>query len=205
MNEQAPIFRNIFGADWDRLSPVFRQHYANRPFSRDEVVVEGMMDVELSWLARLLSPLLRLSGALVPIAGRNIPVTVTFRSEPGKGAFILDREFRFPGRKPYHFRSAMLPAGGSEVIEWMPIGLGWRAAFSSADGQVRLDHRGYALRCFGRAIPIPLEWLFGRGEAWERAIDDTRFAMAMTIRHPLFGMLYGYSGTFRIRETRLDG
>ncbi len=42
-------------------------------------------------------------------------------------------------------------------------------------------------------------------ESMERAIDDTRFAMAMTIRHPLFGMLYGYSGTFRIGETRLDG
>jgi Domain of unknown function (DUF4166) len=205
MSERDPIFRTIFGAGWTQLPPVFRQHYANRPFSHDEVVVEGVMAVQLSRLARLFAPLLRISGALVPIAGRRIPVTVTFRSEPGSAAFVLDREFRFPGRKPYHFRSAMVPVGGDEVIEWMAIGFGWRAAFSYGEGQVRLDHRGYALRCFGRVIPMPLEWLFGRGEAWERAIDDTRFEMEMTIRHRLFGMLYGYNGTFRIGEMRLDG
>ncbi len=205
MSGRASIFRNIFGASWDQLPPVFREHYANRPFSRDVVVVEGVMDVELSGMARLFAPLLRISGALVPIEGREIPVTVTFRSEPDSAAFIFDREFRFPGREPYHFRSAMVPLGGNEVIEWMAIGFGWRAAFSYAEGQVRLDHRGYALRCFGRVIPMPVEWLFGRGEAWERAIDDTRFAMEMTIRHRLFGMLYGYRGTFRIGEMRLDG
>ncbi|MBN8535249.1 MAG: DUF4166 domain-containing protein [Rhizobiales bacterium] len=204
MSEQAPIFRGIFGADWDRLLPVFRQHYANRPFSHDVVVVEGVMDVELSWLARLFAPLMRFSGALVPVAGRDIPVTVTFRSDPDSPSFAFDREFRFPGRKPYHFRSVMLPAGGNEVIEWMAIGFGWRAAFSYGEGQVRLEHRGYALRWFGKAIPIPLEWLLGRGHAWERAIDDTQFAMAMTIRHRFFGQLYGYSGTFCIEETRLD-
>jgi hypothetical protein len=205
MSERHPIFQNIFGAGWDQLSPVFRQHYANRPFSRDVVVVEGVMDVDLSGMARLFAPLLCITGALVPFAGHDIPVTVTFRSEPESSTFHFDREFRFPGCKPYHFRSAMVPVGGHEVIEWMAIGFGWRAAFSYAEGQVRLDHRGYALRCFGKVIPMPVEWLFGRGEAWERAIDDTRFAMEMTIRHRFFGRLYGYSGTFRIVETRLDG
>ncbi len=69
----------------------------------------------------LLAPLLKLSGALVPIAGRNIPVTVTFRSNPADNGFTLDRSFRFPAREPYHFRSTMVPIGGNEVIEWMPV------------------------------------------------------------------------------------
>jgi Domain of unknown function (DUF4166) len=205
MSELAPIFSSIFGASWSQLPPVFRQHYANRAFSRDEVVVEGVMAVEMSWLARLMVPLLRLSGALVPIAGRDIPVVVTFRSDPESAAFCFDREFRFPGREPYHFRSVMIPVGGNEVIEWMAIGLGWRAAFSLAEGRVRLNHRGYALRLFGKAIPMPLEFLLGRGAAWEWALDDTGFSMEMTIRHRLFGKVYGYSGTFRVKEVRLDG
>lgn len=205
MSERAPIFQGIFGAAWGRLPPVFRHHYANRPFSRDMVVVEGLMDVEMSWLMRLLSPLLRLSGALVPIAGRDIPVTVTFRSDLTSAAFIFDRQFRFPGRAPYHFRSVMVPAGGNEVIEWMPIGFGWRAAFVFDKGRVWLKHRGYALRLFGRAIPFPLGFLLGRGEAWEEALDKERFAMAMTIRHPLLGKVYGYNGAFTVREVRLDG
>lgn len=205
MSHRPPIFRDIFGKNWDRLPPVMQKHYANRPFSGDRVVVEGTMAVELSWLTRLLAPLLRLSGALVPIAGRDIPVTVTFRSDAASAAFCLDREFRFPGREAYRFRSVMIPMGGDEVIEWMPIGLGWRAAFSWVDEHVRLDHRGYAMRLFGKVLPVPLEFLLGRGEAREQAIDETTFRMSMAIRHRLFGKVYGYSGTFRIKEIRLDG
>ena len=205
MSDHQPIFRNIFGGTWEKLPPVFLQHYANRPYSRDAVIVEGTMEVELSWLTRLLAPVLRLSGALVPIAGRDIPVAVTFRSEAGSEAFCYDREFRFPGRKAYRFRSVMVPMGGNETIEWMSIGFGWRAAFSWADEQVRLEHRGYVLRLFGKVYAVPLEFLFGRGEAQEQAIDDRSFRMAMIIRHRLFGNIYGYSGTFRIKEMQLDG
>jgi Domain of unknown function (DUF4166) len=163
------------------------------------------MAVELSWLTRLLAPLLRLTGALVPIAGRDIPVTVTFRSEADSAAFCFDREFRFAERDAYRFRSVMVPAGNNEVIEWMPMGLGWRAAFSFVNERVRLDHRGYVLQLFGKVVQVPLEFLLGRGEAWEEALDDSSFRMAMIIRHRLFGHVYGYSGTFRITEMRIDG
>ena len=205
MSNYSPIFQSIFGAAWHRLPVVFQKRYANRPFCQDAIVVEGRMAVELSWLTSLLAPLLRLSGALVPIAGLDIPATVTFCSKNDSEALCFDREFRFPGRKAYRFYSEMIPIGSNEVIEWMPAGLGWRAAFYFVDDQVRLEHRGYALRLFGKAMRIPLEFLLGHGEAWEEALDDSAFRMAMTIRHRLFGKIYGYSGTFRIKEVRLDG
>jgi len=106
MSDYPPIFQSIFGAAWDQLPAVFLKHYANRPFCSDVVVIEGTMAVEMSWLTRLCAPLLRLSGALVPIEECDIPVTVTFRSEADSAAFCFDREFRFPDCKPYHFRSA---------------------------------------------------------------------------------------------------
>lgn len=205
MSPKEPIFSRLFGADWSALPPVFHKHYANRPCSRDIVVVEGEMRVDTSWLIRLLGPVLRLSGSLPPFAGEGIPVTVIFRSEPDSHAYGFDREFRFPGREPYRFRSWMVPVGGNEVIEWMRGGLGWRAAYSCRDGEVRLDHRGYAIRLLGRAIPLPLQLLFGRGSASESALDADRFAMRMSLRHPLFGLVYGYSGVFTVREVRLDG
>jgi len=199
-----PIFARIFGASWASLPPALRKHYANRPFTRDVVVVDGRMSVETSWLIWLLGPLLRLSGALVPTAGDDIPVTVTFRSEPGSDAFCLDRAFRFAGRPPYQFRSRMVPAEGNAVIEWMPVGIGWHAGYAFENDQVRLDHRGYVARVFGAHVPLPLHWVLGRGEACEQALDDDTFRMAMSLQHPLFGKVYGYSGTFRIREVRLD-
>jgi hypothetical protein len=205
MAAQEPIFATVFGADWSRLPLVLKTHYANRPFCRDVVVVEGLMRVETSWLMRLLGPILRMAGTLPPHAGENIPVTVTFRSEPDSRLFCLDREFRFPGRPPYRFLSRMEPVAGNEIIEWMRGGLGWRAAYSFASGKVRLDHRGYVLKLAGVVVPLPLEILIGRGEASEEALDDERFNMAMSIGHPLLGQVYGYSGVFTVREVRLDG
>ena len=205
MHEAEPIFARIFGASWASLPPALRKHYANRPFTCDVVVVDGTMNVETSWLIRLLGPVLRLSGALVPMAGHDIPVTVTFRSEPASNAFCLDREFRFAGRPPYRFRSRMVPSEGNAVIEWMPVGIGWHAGYAFDHNEVRLDHRGYVARVFGVHVPLPLHWVLGRGQAREQARDDDTFHMAMSLQHALFGKVYGYSGTFRIREVRLDG
>ncbi len=201
----APIFASIFGASWSDLPPVLHKHYANRPFSHDVVTVEGMMEVAVSPLARILSPLLRVAGALVPYEGENIPVTVHFRSEPDSRAFCFDREFRFPGKPPYHFRSRMEPIGGNEVIEYMGLGIGWRAAYTYGGGKVSLTHKGYVWRIFGIRIPLPLELLLGKGSAEEKALDDTTFRMKMDIVHPWFGEVYRYGGEFKFfnnEETR---
>jgi hypothetical protein len=97
-----------------------------------------------------------------------------------------------------------VPIGGAELIEWMGIGIGWRAVIGHEDGRVMLRHRGYALSFFGRTLPLPLAWIIGRGEAFEEALDARTFRMAMSINHRLFGKVYGYSGTFRIGEVRLE-
>ncbi|MBI1275520.1 DUF4166 domain-containing protein [bacterium] len=199
-----PIFQPIFGESWHKMPPVMHQHYANRPYTRDTVVVEGMMNVHASQLMRLFTPLMKAAGMLVPYQGVQVPTTVTFRSEPDSRAFVFDREFRFPGKIPYHFRSRMLPAGGNEVIEHMSVGIGWRAAYKFKDGKVTLTHRGYVWRVLGYNIPIPLHWLFGQGYAEEEATCGSSFRMHMNIRHPWFGVIYAYSGSFDVKEVKLN-
>lgn len=199
-----PIFEAVFGGAWPHLPAVFKAHYANRPFSTDKVQVDGVMKVELSALAKVLSPLMRLTKALVPQAGDNIPVTVTFSSEPEGEGFHFDRAFRFPGRKAYHFRSRMMAAGDGDIIEWMPSGIGWYARYGFDGEKVTMHHRGYKLRIFGAVLPVPLEWLIGRGHAEERAIDDTQFEMYMDLRHAWFGRIYAYSGTFTVTDMHLS-
>ena len=44
MSEE-PIFKSIFGASWDELPSVMRKHYANRPYSDDITIVDGVLDV----------------------------------------------------------------------------------------------------------------------------------------------------------------
>lgn len=174
------------------------KHYANRGYTSDRVTVDGLMKVETSLLARLLAPLMRLTGALAPYAGENVPVTVHFDSEKESDAFCFDRIFHYPNRKPYHFRSRMLPCGDNEIIEFMPLGIGWHAAYSFDGHKILMKHLGYKFKAFGKTFPLPLEFVLGRGYAEEEAISENEFRMYMDIRHPLFGKVYAYSGEFRI-------
>ena len=199
-----PIFKAIFGADWDRLPIVMKKHYANRPNSSDVVTVKGALTIRLSWFYRLLSPLLKISKTLVPVNGENVPTMVHFRSEPRSNAFCFDRHIHMPGVAPLHFFSRMVPAGGDEMIEHTGIGLAWHCRFRFDGKRVLLEHLGYVTHIFGRRIRLPLEWVLGKGGAWEEAVSDDTFAMYIEIRHFLLGRLYTYSGSFTVVEMALD-
>ena len=197
-NNKQPIFQAIFADSWTRLPAVMHKHYANRPYSNDVVTIEGIMDVTLGRLMRIFAPLFRALTLLAPYAGKNVPVTVHFRSEKNSKAFCFDRAFYFPNQPVYYFRSRMLPIGGNEVVEYMRFGIGWHGIYSYADNKVMLQHKRYVWKIFGIHIPIPLTLLLGKGYAQEHAVSDDTFAMSMQIRHRLWGLVYAYSGTFKV-------
>jgi len=199
-----PIFQPIFGNAWEQLPPVMHKHYANRPYGRDKVTAVGVMKVEMAPFMRLIAPFMKFTGVLVPYVGEDIATTVHFESSEKDESFNFNRIFHFPGKPPYHFRSRMVPAENNEVIEWTAIGIGWNPRFYYDGSKVRMEHRRYVIRLFGKLIPLPLEYLMGRGNAWEEAIDENRFRMMMEMHHPLFGRLYSYSGEFTITEMALD-
>ncbi len=200
MTQHSPLFQSVFGEAWEHLPPVMRKHYDVRPGSNDMVVVEGALDVERSRLARLLSPVLRLYGALMPYSGKQVPVTVRFTSPPGTRHFVFDRVLRFPGHSPYRFHSHMEHRKNDEMVEFMRFGIGWRSRYAWDGQRVRLHHAGYVWRIFGLFIPLPLELLLGRSDAWEEPLSDDSFRMEMAVVHPWFGKTYSYGGTFRVTE-----
>lgn len=59
-----------------------------------------------------------------------------------------------------------------------------------------MQHKGYVLKIIKWNIPLPIELLIGKGHAEEEVIDDNSYRMTMKMSHPLFGMLYTYSGDF---------
>ena len=206
----SPIFADVFADQWEHLPVVMRKHYANRPQSHDRVTVEGHLDVHIHPLMKPFAPVMAWLGLLAPWSGTAVPCTVQFLSQPDGKAFIFDRRFHFPdlssvsGEKSYQFRSELVAKGAHDVIEYMRCGIGWRCAYGFEGGRVVLSHKGYVWRLFGRDIPLPGAGLIvGRGEAFEHATSDDSFAMVMAVRHPLFGRLYGYEGTFTVMEMAL--
>lgn len=195
-SELQPIFKSIFGKEWENLPPVMRTHYAIRPYSEDRVVVEGVLDVEVSIFMRMMS---RLSGMLISRSGKNIPVKVVFRSGIESADFYFDRTFDFPQGKQA-FTSRMAPIGGNELVEYMGLGIGWKMAFSWNGEKILLSHRGYVWRVFGLLLPIPFGLILGKGEAEETPLSETEFEMWTHAKHPLFGNSFAYAGKFKITE-----
>lgn len=196
-----PIFRAIFGEHWDALPPVIKRHYANRPYSTDKVIVEGVLDVTCSSYMKLLRPFYRLLGTIPAVTENQAPVTVHFDSSPNSKAFHFNRIFHFRNRSAYAFRSCMVQVSGNEVIEIMHFGVCWRMQYSWADGKVTLRHKGYALKALGHFIPLPITCILGRGDAEEIAVDDDHFDMNVRITHPLFGEVYSYAGRFEVTQS----
>lgn len=195
-----PIFKTIFGDDWESLPEVFKKHYANYPYSDDAYQVEGHLDVMCRGLYRLLSPVFWLLKGIPPKNDKQAKVTVTFKSDPHSKAFHYNRDFAFSDGKTYQFRSRMLQIEGNQVIELMPFRLGWRLQYFWENNKVILRHNCYVLYIFGKIVPLPLTWLLGAGYAEEKAINDHEFEMFTHITHPIWGKVYGYTGRFKFRE-----
>jgi len=192
-----PIFAAVFGDSWASLPAVLKTHYAIRAHSSDKVVVQGKLDVKVQGWLKLMA---HLTGFLVPYSGKDVPVTVTFKAGPDGKSMEFSRIFRFPGKFPVGFVSTMEVQENGEVVEFMRYGFGWRYACIWTGEHLSLVHCGYAIRVFGKLVPLPLSLLLGKGYAMETAISDESFSMWTHIDHPIFGKTLSYTGEFKVTE-----
>ncbi len=177
---------------------MFQDRYANRPNCHDVCTVEGVLTIHTSWWMTILSPFLRLSGALVPYAAKDIKVIVDIKSNPENDKLEFKRTFYYQTRKPYTFVSTWVPQGGSKVIEFMRWGLGWEMKCHFQDNRVHLDHEAFVWKMGRLSIPFPIHLMLGTPYAYEEAVDDQNFSMYFEIIHPWFGNVFGYKGDFSI-------
>ena len=195
-----PMFKPVFGKDWDNLPPVMKKRYANRPYTDDETVVNGILDVmckpPLLWLA----PLIKLLGQIPAYNAENVPVTVRFQSNKNSKYFHFNRVFNFSNRKSYIFRSRMLQTKDNEIIEVMQFGFFWKMYYAWDGEKVTLNHKGYGIKLFDYFIPLPLTTLMGTSSAEERPVDERRFDTEVKITHPWWGKIYEYKGRFEVEE-----
>ena len=121
--QKKPIFQSIFGESWHNLPSVMHKHYANRPFTKDQVIIEGEMDVKFKGIFKIISLILKLTSILAPIQGQNIPVRVIFKSDENDNSFHLLRHFNYLSEKAYWFNSKIVEQEDGSTIEWLNLGL----------------------------------------------------------------------------------
>lgn len=198
---QKLIAKDIFGNSFQNLPLVLQKRYANRSHCNDKITVHGALNIHTSLWMKLLSPIMRLCGALVPYAANDTRVTVSFESQPDSNTLRFNRTFNYNNRAPYTFTSDWSPQQDGNLIEFMRFGLGWKMKCHYQNKKVHLDHVGFIWKIGKYQIPLPLHLILGTPYAYETAIDDTHFAMYFEIIHPLFGNVFGYQGTFALEQS----
>lgn len=195
---ERPIFADIFAEQWSQLPPVMKAHYANRSYSNDVVSVKGKMTITTYGFGKVLFPLFKLLRVWVPYTGKDIEVEVNFRSDLHSRHFHFERRYKLPNKKEQRFFSKMIQIKGNDVVELMPMRMGWRIRYVYENGKVCLKHNGYVFKFFRWFIPLPLGIFIGRINAVEVPTSHNTFDMQTKVVHPLFGKIYEYGGHFTI-------
>ena len=147
-------------------------------------------------------------GILVPHSARDVATTLVVT--PGHNAHdglfhVWDRTLEFG--KPVRFRTTIIyDSSLRQVVDLVGPGnvlyMVWVAKFHPPS-RFTLDTHSIALRFNGRKIWLPRpvwKFLFGT-VTFSQMVDPERedtVHVDLLITHPLFGRIFGYTGTFRV-------
>ncbi len=171
-----PLYRRMLGEAFDALpEPLRHMHDLRR-----SLVAAGVAQIDRG--TGLLSRLAALAFGF-PSAGRDVPVTVSFRVEQGHETWERD----FAGHR---FESTQEEGRGrfERLLceRFGPFAFG--IALLAEDGRLRLVVRRWNFL----GLPLPL-WLAPRGDAYESA-EDGRFNFYVEIGYRLTGLIVRYRG-----------
>ena len=189
MNPQ-PLMQQGLGPQWNALPPALQTHYRHAPHT-----AVGTLDIEYPGFMQAPLSLLHRLGALLHRRGRAVPTTVEKWMDGHTQHW--KRTISFADGRQIHFSSHWHYGGGNELIEYVNPFLGLSMAVSVDDGRLIYEGRHFVLKLGGLKLPIP-EWLLlGHTSIVETAQGDGLFAMDFRLKHPLFGQIYRYAGTFQ--------
>jgi hypothetical protein len=149
------MFKKILAEQWTSLSPMLQKHYGIQ--SGESFKLTGQLAVKHGKWIKLLMPLIRLTGALVPVEGDNFVVTV--ENKCIGDTFYWHREFHKQG-KTYIFDSKMQQFG-QDIVEFVGLSIGIRMGLKVVNGALVFIDKGYVIKIASKLIPIPLHCFMG--------------------------------------------
>lgn len=188
------MFKELISEQWNLLDPFLQKHFGLE--DGESISLQGEMTVRHGGMIKLLMPLIRLTGALVPIEGEDFMVSVENRRIGD--TFHWHRQFK-KDNQVYTFDSKMVQSG-SNMIEFVGFGLGLRMSLKVKDGGLIFEDKGYVLKLGPVLIPIPLHSLLGRSyiEESQALSGEDDLNMKFIIRHPWFGFSFSYMGNVNL-------
>jgi len=186
------MFKTLLATQWDLLDPAIQQHYGLE--DGETIKMVGQLEVKHGRFIKLMMPLIHLTGALVPIEGKNF--TVTVENKRVGDTLYWHRQFE-KDNKVYQFKSKMQQFD-NDIVEFVGLNIGIRLGISVVDSSLVFEDKGYVFKLGSKLIPIPLRLLMGTSFITEFKTPDSPhdFDMDFIVKHPLFGFGFSYSGYF---------
>lgn len=183
------LMQQVLGDDWSLLPPVLQQHHS--PENRRDT---GVLSVDYPGLMQPYLNLLTVFGALVNRRGSDLPTLVERHAESDRQ--YLCRRLVYADGRARSFNSFWIYAGEHQLIEFVNSLLGLHMRVQVEEGKLVFQGIKFVVKLGSWLLPVP-EWLvLGHTRIVEQAIDDSHFAMDFSLRHPLFGQVFRYSGIF---------
>lgn len=157
---------------------------------------EGHLDISISFIYRLCSPLIRLFKGLAPYPGEKVHVIVSVESLSLNKSVRMHRLFSYAD-KTYEFTSYLISDEHS-IIEMMQNKLGVRLICCKDDNKLNFKHSGYVLHILNQCFNVPLSLIFGTVNAEEAVTATGEMSSNVSINHILFGELLRYTGNFKL-------
>ncbi|MCW8932809.1 MAG: DUF4166 domain-containing protein [Gammaproteobacteria bacterium] len=194
------MFKNILSNQWTALNPILQKHYGIN--EGETIKMQGELAVKHGRFIKLLMPLIRLTGALVPVEGEKFVVSV--ENKRIGNTLYWHRSFK-KNNEEYEFNSKMQQFE-NDIIEFVGLGIGIRMGLQVLDGGLIYEDKGYVFKIGKKIIPIPLNILIGQSVIKEYVCNNNPndFNMKFVVTHPWFGFAFSYSGYFNCVCDRID-
>lgn len=190
------MFKTILSEQWESLSPAVQQHYGIQ--DGEEISMQGKLAVKHGRFIKIIMPLIRLTGALVPVEGEDFDVSV--ENKRIGNSFYWHRRFH-KNNKVYEFKSKMQPYK-NDIIEFVGLGIGIRLGLKVIEGGLVYEDKGYVFKLGSLLLPIPLHLLMGKSNIKEFTSKESPHDLEMRfeVNHPWFGFGFSYMGYFNFTK-----
>lgn len=187
------IMRQALGEQWKQLPVVLQEHYQEM----DNMDV-GTLDIEYPAWMQIFLNVLNLFGALLNRRGKSLAAKVEKKMQGDIQCW--QRTITLDDGKNIYFSSHWCYDGDNRLIEYVNPILGLCMSVKVDGRQLKYHGEYFVLKISKFLLRIPEWMLLGHTTIIETEKDVQHFMMDFRLKHPLFGQIYRYSGTFSTRS-----
>lgn len=194
---EGELFKSQLGDSWHTLCDGIQKRFDADPTPKKPLAYKGTMTkVWCSAYGKLLAYLSYFTGALLPYCGENIPVDILVFTKDDLPDIFKRRNYFFPSKKPFLFKSNMRLGKQNQVMEYVGFGLGMIIQIEAREGNLHFYSNHYFLQLGTKVITLPSFLTPGETYLVHENLSDESFRIEITINHKLFGPMYYQQGVF---------